>query len=197
MKLLTMGILMSFAASAFSNDCPEGMLTGKFIFPDDTAGEILADGTIKDNLWKDFYLMDPDHERPEGGQLSILRNIPFEMEQVGCDTLVVNHQKLANSWFGAGRTRDHIKPAREEIALASLGETLDGEATNEKAVWSKNSLTFSSKVGNFIGWRKYKIEITKNEDGSIDVKYNGSGFAPIPAPIPVYWKNSYKLIPVK
>ena len=187
--ILAMIALLS--AQAFAADCPANLLTGKYIFPDENAVVILEDGYLKDNKWADFNLVDPDSERPQGGSLNLVRNLPFEIEQVGCEKLIVTHQKLSNSWYGSGRTINDLKTVNEEITLEAI------KSSNEKVEWTNNSFKVSSKVGNWKGWRKYQISVTKNADGTLDVKYNGSGYAPIPAPIPVYWKNSYKLIPVK
>lgn len=193
MKALFLVIALFYAVSSIA--CTEGLFDGKYILPDENAVVILPDGRLQDNKWDSFNLFDPDSERPEGGKVTIQKNLPFEIKQIGCEELVVRHQKLSNSWMtsAGGRFVTDLKLVEESLSLEPF---VDLEEADEKVSWTANSFTVKSKVGNMIGWRKYKITATKNADGSIDVKYNGGGFAPLPAPIPVYWKNSYKLIPV-
>ncbi len=198
-------VFLGFAAFAFkaSAQCPQGFFDGTYIYDDSDASRVNEDGTIVDNRWETFTFF--ENERPAGGDFKenedfgILKNKPLTLKQIGCEELEVVYHTLPNPYRSPLRI-DQILKNRTTITISALRlvdmgfDKVSTDWGSEKVTWDIDSLTIqSTKMGNFMGYRKYLIKVEKNLNGDLTFKTKVTGKDISPLPLPATWTSHFKL----
>lgn len=184
MYYIVLIIMFQITSLAYaSQECPN-LFNGKYILPAPDATTIGPNGEIS-REWATFNVFQAptmwDYKR-EG--IILLKNYPFEIQQVGCEKIDVTFKRLP--WFGpiGGRlTLSSLITEKDSFSLKALVYEIDPallvplpHPVSEVIKWNRYSVTINAKFNHAmfnsaIFGGAYKITLTKRDDGSIHVQH--------------------------